>query len=96
MSKILYVLDNKKKTNYNYDIDEDTIIYHFSINGSSTININLVKEDVRVDYYYSTINYDDNNYTICINHKCNNTHSEVYNHGINMNTNKLTFDVVGD
>ena len=95
MSKILYVLDNKKKTNYNYDIDEDTIIYHFSINGSSTININLVKEDVRVDYYYSTINYDDNNYTISINHKCNNTHSEVYNHGINMNTNKLTFDVVG-
>ena len=95
MSKILYVLDNNKNSKYNYDIDEDTIIYHYSINSSSVINVNLVKEDIRLDYYYNTINYDDNKYSININHKCNNTHSEVYNHGINMNKNILTFDVCG-
>ena len=95
MSKILYVLDKNKSSNYEYDIDEDTIIYHFSINSSSMVNINLVKEDIKLDYYFNTINYDDNKFSINVNHKSNNTHSEVYNHGINMNTNKLTFDVTG-
>lgn len=95
MSKILYVLDNNKKSNYKYDIDEDTIIYHYSINSSSNVDINLVKEDINLDYYFNTINYDDNKFSINVNHKRCNTHSEVYNHGINMNTNKLTFDVTG-
>ena len=95
MSKILYVLDNNKSSNYEYDIDEDTIIYHYSINSSSRVDINLIKEDIKLDYYFNTINYDDNKFSINVNHKSNNTHSEVYNHGINMNTNKLTFDVTG-
>ena len=95
MSKVLYVLDNNKNKNYKYDIDEDTIIYHYSINSSSKVDINLIKEDIKLDYYFNTINYDDNKFSINVNHKSNNTHSEVYNHGINMNTNKLTFDVIG-
>ena len=95
MSKILYVLDNNKNKDYKYEIDEDTIIYHYSINSSSKVDINLVKEDIELNYYYNTINYDDNKFSINVNHKSNNTHSEVYNHGINMNTNKLTFDVTG-
>ena len=95
MSKIIYVLDNKKNKDYKYNIDEDTIIYHYSINSSSKVDINLVKEDIELNYYYNTINYDDNKFSINVNHKSNNTHSEVYNHGINMKTNKLTFDVTG-
>ena len=95
MSKVLYVLDNNKNKDYKYEIDEDTIIYHYSINSSSKVDINLVKEDIELNYYYNTINYDDNKFSINVNHKSNNTHSEVYNHGINMNTNKLTFDVTG-
>ena len=95
MSKVLYVIDNNKNSNYEYDLSEDTIIYHYSINSSSNVNINLVKEDIKLDYYFNTINYDDNKFSINVNHKSNNTHSEVYNHGINMNTNKLTFDVTG-
>ena len=35
MNKILYVVDNKEKTKYKYNICEDTIIYHFSIESSS-------------------------------------------------------------
>ena len=94
MSKIIYVLDNNKNSNYSYDIKEDTIIYHYSINSSSNVDIKLDK-DIRLDYYFNTINYDDNKFSINVNHKKCNTHSEVYNHGINMNTNKLTFDVTG-
>ena len=95
MSKIIYVLDNNKNSNYSYDIKEDTIIYHYSINSSSNVDIKLDK-DIRLDYYFNTINYDDNKFSINVKHKSNNSHSEVYNHGINMNTNKLTFDVTGE
>ena len=94
MSKIIYVLDNNKNSNYSYDIKEDTIIYHYSINSSSNVDI-ILDKDIRLDYYFNTINYDDNKFSINVKHKSSNSHSEVYNHGINMNTNKLTFDVTG-
>ena len=95
MNKILYVLDNNKKSKYNYQIDEDTVIYHFSINGSSNVNIDILKEDVTLYYYYNNINYDDNNFDIEVNHKKNNTHSELFIHGVNVNDSKLTYNVNG-
>ena len=45
MNKIIYVIDNNEKTNYKYNIEEDTIIYHFSINGSSDVEVNLIEEN---------------------------------------------------
>lgn len=95
MSKILYIVDNNKNSNYKYNIEEDTIIYHFSINGSSDVTINLVKYGVSLYYYYNDINYDDNSYKIKINHLANNTHSEVFNHGVNVFNNKLSYIVDG-
>lgn len=95
MNKILYIVDDNSNKDYKYDISEDTIIYHFSINSSSNVEVNLVKENVELYYYYSNINYDDNEFKISINHKKSNTHSEVYNHGVNMNNNKLTYYVDG-
>ena len=95
MSKILYVLDDNKKTNYKYNISEDTIIYHFSINGSSDVEINLDVENVTLYYYYGNINYDDNTFNIKINHLASNTHSEVFNHGVNVFDNKLSYYVDG-
>ena len=95
MNKILYIVDNNEKTNYKYNIDEDTIIYHFSINSSSEISINLVKDGITLYYYYNNINYDDNKLDIKINHLVSNTHSEVLNHGVNVFNRKLTFNVDG-
>ncbi len=95
MRKILYVVDNNEKKEYYYPIMEDTIIYHFSINSSCKVKIDLLKENIRLDYYYNNINYDDNEFKIEINHLKNNTHSEVYNHGVNVVKNKLTFKVDG-
>ncbi len=95
MSKILYVIDNNDNKNYDYHIVEDTIIYHFSINSSSNVNINLDKEDVSLYYYYSAINYDDNFFKIKVIHNKNNTHSELFNHGVNVKENKLVFNVDG-
>ncbi len=95
MSKILYVLDDNKKSNYKYNIDEDTIIYHFSINGSSDVEINMTTDGVSLYYYYGNINYDDNVFNIKVNHLKSNTHSEVFNHGVNIYDNKLTYCVDG-
>ncbi|MBR2245950.1 MAG: hypothetical protein IJ880_02795 [Bacilli bacterium] len=68
MSKEIYVLDNNESKDYKYNIEEDTIIYHFSINGSSNVEINLNKENINLYYYYNNINYDDNKLNIKVNH----------------------------
>ena len=93
--KILYVIDNNENKEYKYNIEEDTIIYHFSINGSSDVEINLVVENVTLYYYYGNINYDDNTFIIKINHLASNTHSEVFNHGVNVFDNVLSYYVDG-
>lgn len=95
MSKILYVVDDNEIKNYKYNIMEDTIIYHFSINSSSTVEIELLEENVNFYYYYSNINYDDNYFEIKVKHLKENTHSEIFSHGVNVNTNKLTYSVDG-
>ena len=55
----------------------------------------MVKEDVTLYYYYNNINYDDNYFNIRVNHLVDNTHSEVFNHGVNVKTNKLKYNVDG-
>ena len=89
MSKILYIVDNDKKNSYKYNIKEDTIIYHFSIDSSSDVEIELSVPDVQLYYYYNNINYKDNYFNIRILHSASNTHSEVFNHGVNILDNKL-------
>ena len=95
MNKILYVVDNNGKNNYHYKIDEDTVIYHFSIDGSSEVILDLVKEGVSLKYYYSNINYNNNTFSIRVNHKVSNTNSELYNHGVNVFDKKLDYYVDG-
>ena len=95
VNKIIYVVDDNDKKSYKYNIKEDTIIYHFSINGSSDVEVNLEKEGISVYYYYNNINYDDNKFDIKINHLKKHTHSEVFNHGVNVFTNKLIYSVTG-
>ena len=95
MNKILYVVDKNSNKDYKYNITEDTIIYHFSINSSCNVSINLVTEGVTLYYYYNNINYDNNKFNIEVNHMKSNTHSELYNHGVNVKSNKLDYLVAG-
>ena len=95
MNKIYYVIDSKEDKDYQYDIVEDTIIYHFSINRSSNVKINIIKEGVNLYYYYNNINYDDNKFHIDVTHLADNTHSEIFNHGVNVKNNKLSYYVNG-
>lgn len=93
MSKVIYIDENKDT--YKFDLEEDTIIYHYSINKSYDVEVNLNKEDITLNYYYNNINYDDNTYKIRINHNKSNTNSFVYNHGVNVSDNKLHYWVDG-
>ena len=69
MNKILYIIDDNSNKDYKYKIKEDTIIYHFSINSSNNVEIDLVKENINLYYYYNNINYDDNEFKIEVRHK---------------------------
>ena len=95
MSKVLYVMDYDDKTHYTYNITEDTVIYHYLVDSSSTVDINMVTEGVTLYYYYNTINYKNNSFSIKVNHLKDNTHSELFNHGVNVGNNKLDFFVEG-
>ena len=95
MSKVLYVMDYDDKTHYTYNITEDTVIYHYLVDSSSTVDVNMVTEGVTLYYYYNTINYKNNSFSIKVNHLKDNTHSELFNHGVNVGNNKLDFFVEG-
>ena len=62
MNKILYVMDYQDNTHYTYNITEDTIIYHFSVDSSSVVDIHMVTEGATLYYYYNTINYHNNSF----------------------------------
>ena len=95
MNKILYINDYNDKKDYKYNICENTIIHHFSINSSSNVEINLVTAGVTVYYYYHNLNYDNNSFQIKVHHLKGNTHSELFNHGVNVNDSKLSYYVDG-
>ena len=92
MNNIIYLNGEENKE---FNIEEDTIIYHFSIDTSSDITINLNKENITLYYYYNNINYNDNDFKIRVNHNKNNTKSFVYSHGVNVNKSKLHYWVDG-
>jgi len=95
MNKILYIVDKDESKDYRYDIEEDTIIYHFSINSSSKVEIHMIQEGVTLYYYYNNINYDNHLFDIRVFHDKSNTHSELFNHGVNLKNKKLDYYVEG-
>ena len=74
-----------------YEISLDSNINVFSIDSTIKTNIEINKDNLLLKYGYSTINENDNNYEININHLGNSITSSIKNHGINKNNNKLSF-----
>lgn len=95
LNKILYVIDSNSKKDYQYDITCDTIIYHFSVNSTINVNINIINEGIKLYYYYNNINYDDNSFSIQVHHLNQSTHSELFIHGVNVLKNRLDYNVEG-
>lgn len=93
--KIFEYIDNSNIDNI-YNLNSDLIINRFSLNSTIKTIINMNKENSDLKYFYGTINIDDNNYTIDINHNNKNTKSYILNHGINYKSSKLDFLINGN
>ena len=93
MNKDIYIND----LNIKFDIKtgETLNIYHYVFNKSVNVIINLNGENAKVNYHFSVISLDDNNFKIEVNHNSKNTESNIFNHGVNVLNNKLSFDVTG-
>ena len=70
-------------------IKHDLTFNIFTVDTTTLVNIDLLNNDITLDYAYSTINKNDNKYQIDINHIGKNISSKIVNHGIN--TEKLLF-----
>lgn len=88
-----YIKDSNIETNYK--INSSLYINRFVVNSSIKTIIDLNKEEIELNYYYSNINILDNKYEITINHNKKRTISNVINHGINLSNNKLSYIVNG-
>lgn len=95
-SKYIYIYDDKDTERiYNIEKDVTLNVYHYNVDSNTKVVINLNAAGAKVYYHYSTINYNDNNFKIIINHNRKNTTSNIYNHGVNILNNNLHFDVTG-
>ena len=94
------VLINVIGDNNNIDIsyflnNSELLVQKLVVNNSDNVLINLDSDNSKVTYNYSSINYTNNTYSIKVNHNSSNTESYVINHGVNVSSNKLMFDVSG-
>lgn len=93
--RVLYLFDEESK-NYTFNvIDSKLTVYHYVVDSTINVEVNLNSINSEIEYHYSIINYNNNNYKIEVNHNYKNTYSNIYNHGVNINDNKLHFDIIG-
>lgn len=76
-----------------YDTCYNTKLNIFTVDSSIYLDINLMKDNIDFNYFYSNINSNDNNYEVTINHFGSNITSKTTNHGINTTNNKLSYTI---
>lgn len=54
--------------NCSYDVNSNFIFNVFAVDSSVSLKLDLNREDINLDYVYSTINEHDNSYVITVNH----------------------------
>ena len=85
--------NDKYKLRYHLEKGSSLIVHHYSINASFDIEIELAGDNARIDYFYSTINYQNQVLKFSIFHTGSKTYSNIINHGVNVKDRKLLFDV---
>ena len=85
--------DNSLEINNKYLINDSLKIVKFYNNKKvlENIDINLVKENARIDYHLANICKEEERYTININHKCKKTFSNIINRSIAFKNSILKF-----
>lgn len=96
-AKLTINVNCNKYTNYEFNLDDNSILeinkfYNNSgINENITINLNGINS--KVIYNFNVLTTKDETYTININHNNKNTISKIINHGVVLNDSKLSFIV---
>lgn len=93
MNKVIYINDE----NVDFEIKENETleIYHYVVDKSVNIKINLNGENAKVVYHLSIISNNDNVCKIDVDHMSSNTESKIICHGVNTGDKKLEFNVTG-
>ena len=92
MNKIIYINNDGV---FNINKDETLEIYHYVVDKSVNIKINLNGENAKVVYHLSIISNNDNVCKIDVSHMSSNTESKIICHGVNTGDKKLEFNVTG-
>lgn len=92
MNKVIYINNDGV---FDINKDETLEIYHFVVDKSVNIKINLNGKNAKVIYHLSIISNNDNVCKIDVNHLSSNTESEIICHGVNIGDKKLEFNVTG-
>lgn len=92
MNKVIYINNDGV---FNINKDETLEIYHYVVDKSINVIINLNGENAKVVYHLSIISNNDNVCKIDVNHMSSNTESKIICHGVNTGDKKLEFNVTG-
>ena len=92
MNKVIYINNDGV---FDINKDESLEIYHYVVDKSVNIKINLNGENAKVVYHLSIISNNDNVCKINVNHMSSNTESKIICHGVNTGDKKLEFNVTG-
>ena len=91
MNKVIYINNDGV---FDINKDETLEIYHYVVDKSINIKINLNGENAKVMYHLSIISNNDNVCKIDVNHMSSNTESKIICHGVNTRDKKLEFYIV--
>ena len=92
MNKVIYINNDGV---FDINKNEALEIYHYVVDKSVNIKINLNGENAKVVYHLSIIGNNDNVCKIDVNHMSSNTESKIICHGVNTGDKKLEFNVTG-
>lgn len=96
-TKEIYLFTNEDtKRVFHLEENSHLVVYHYNIDNNIEIEIHLDGKGAEVEYHFSTINYKSHSLIMQIYHNNKKTVSNVFNHGVNINDNKLSFQVVGN
>ena len=94
-SKLIIISEsNNYNIEYHLDKNSNLIVNSLNYNCNTNISINLL-EYASINYNHSIVSNIDSVNKFSINHLDNNTTSNINNNGINLNDNKLYFDIDG-
>lgn len=94
ISVVLYVFGGFN-IQFNLGSNSNVKVFHFNVDNSSSVKINLNGENAEVLYYYSIINKKDNVIDFDIYHNALNTVSNIYNHAVNVFDKRFLLNVNG-